>query len=270
MTVNQPTDLDQIAAPRPVASQATAIEQSRAVAEVHAMVVVAQQMPRSVPAAIAALRESCSQKELAERAFYRFPRSGQTVSGPSVHLARELARIWGNVTYGIHELRRDDLAGESEMQAWAWDVQTNTRTSRTFINKHERDTKRGRQKLTDLRDIYESNTNQGSRAVREAIFAILPPWFVDQAKELCMEALRTGGGKPLGQRVADAVKAFEGIGVKVDRLEDRLGSPREKWDEQDVAQLVVTYQAISRGEVRKEDEFPPPDRRVSPEELIGT
>jgi hypothetical protein len=75
------------------------------------------------------MRESCSQKGLAERAFFRYSRGGSQITGPSVHLARELARCFGNVQYGIAELRRDDEHGESEMQAFAWDVQTNTRAT---------------------------------------------------------------------------------------------------------------------------------------------
>lgn len=102
--------------------QGTAVEQSRAAAEVQAAVVVAQQCPRNIQQAVAEMRESCRQPYLAERAFYRYGRGGSTVTGPSVHLARELARCWGNIQYGLVELRRDDEYGQSEMQAFAWDV----------------------------------------------------------------------------------------------------------------------------------------------------
>jgi len=164
-------------------------------------------------------------------------------------------------------MRRDDEYGQSEMQAFAWDVQTNSRNSSTFIVPHRRDTRNGPQKVTDMRDIYELNTNNGARRVREAIFAILPPWFVEEAKELCNQTLKNGGGKPLAQRVADAIKAFEGIGVTVDRIEAKLDRPSGKWTEHDVAQLIVAFKSIQRGEITAEDEFPAP--RVSAEELIG-
>lgn len=248
--------------------QGTAVEQSRAVAEVQAAIVVAQQCPRDINAAIAEMRQSCRQPYLAEKAFFRFPRAGQTVSGPSVHLARELARCWGNVQYGLIELRRDDQYGESEMQAFAWDVEKNSRNSSTFIVPHKRDTKKdGPKALTDMRDIYENNANNGARRVREAIFAILPPWFVEEAKELCAQTLRDGGGKPLNIRVADAIKAFEGIGVVADRIETKLGRPSGRWTEHDVSQLQVIFRSIQQGEVTADDEFPAP--RVTAEELTG-
>ena len=62
----------------------------------------------------------------------------QFLVGPSVHLARELARIWGNMDYGVHELSRDDARGMSEIRAYAWDQQTNMRSSRTFQVPHAR------------------------------------------------------------------------------------------------------------------------------------
>lgn len=238
--------------------QGTAVEQSRAAAEVLAAVEVAQRFPRDVQYARNQMIESCQQKYLAERAFYRFPRAGGAVSGASVHLARELARCWGHIQYGIVELRRDDEFGQSEMQAWAWDVQTNSRVSTTFIVPHLRDTKNGPSQLKELRDVYENNANQGSRRVREMIFAILPPWFVAEAKDLCNAALNSGGGVPLAQRIANAIEKFSAIGVTLAQLETKVGSPNGRWTPQDAAQLGVIYQSIQRGEIRKEEEFPPP------------
>lgn len=252
--------LDRIdrAAPAPARiSQATAVEQSRAVAEVQAAVFVAQQCPRSEQAAIAAMRESCKQQTLAERAFFRFPRGGQNVSGETIHLARELARCWTNIQYGIVELSRDPIAKQSEMSAWAWDVQANTRVSNTFIAPHMRDKRGGAEPIVDLRDVYENNANLGARRVRECIFAVLPPFFVEEAKNLCTQTLTDGGGRPLAQRVADAVKAFAGVGVVLDQLEQKLGRGSAKWTDLDVAQLGVTFQSIQRGEVTKDEEFPP-------------
>jgi hypothetical protein len=249
--------------------QGTAVEQSRAVAEVQAAIVVAQQVPRDINGAIFEMRQSCQQMFLAERAFFRYSRGSGNITGASVHLARELARCWGNIQYGLVEMRRDDEFGQSEMQAFAWDVEKNSRNSSTFIVPHKRDQKGGPKQLTDMRDIYENNANNGARRVREAIFAILPPWFVEEAKELCNRTLRDGGGgKTLAQRVADAVRTFEGIGITGDRIEAKFERPSDKWTEHDVVQLGVIFKSIQRGEVTAEDEFPP--QRVSADELIGS
>lgn len=255
------TEVDRIplpqAAPVPTrVGQATAVEQSRAMAEVQAAVVVAQQRPRDTQAALSQMRDSCRQMRLAERAFYRFNRAGTTVSGPTVHLARELARVWGNIQYGIAELSRDDVQRQSEMQAWAWDLQTNTRSSQTFIVPHMRDKRGGPEPLPDLRSIYEESTNQGARRLRQAIWSVLPPWLIDEAEELCNQTLTDGGGKPLPQRIADALAGFVGFKVSQAQLEQRLDRPVAKWTEHDVAQLGIIYKSLQRGEIRVEDEFP--------------
>jgi hypothetical protein len=145
--------------------QATAVEQSRAIAEVQAAVIVAQQNPRDTQYALQSMRDSCVNPRLAARAFFAFPRGGERVAGPSIHLARELARIWGNISYGVSEMLRDDDHGQSEMQAYAWDLETNARVATGFIVPHKRDTKRGVKTLTDMRDIYENNANNGARRV---------------------------------------------------------------------------------------------------------
>ncbi len=237
--------------------QATAVEQSRAVAEVHGSLVLAAQRPRDVQAAIRAMQESCRITRLAERAFFRYRRGGEQITGPTVHLARELARIWGNVSYGISELERDDEHGQSTMQAWAWDLETNVRPSQVFIVPHKRDTKDGVKFLVDMRDVYENNTNHAARRLRQQIWAVLPPWFVEEAEDICAKTLRDGGGIPRAKRVANAVERYAaGPKVRLEQLEAKVGRPSGKWDDFDLAQLTVIFRSLERGEARVEDEFP--------------
>jgi hypothetical protein len=235
--------------------QSTAVEQSRAVAEVEAAIVVAMRHPRNVTNAIDEMRETCKRKGLAERAFFAYPKGGKVVSGPSIHLAKELVRIWGNVQWGLRELRRDDEYGQSEMLAFCWDVQTNTRNDNAFINPHRGYT--GNKELGDLREIYENNANVGARRARSAIFNILPTWFVDEAIELCDKTLKDGGGIPLPQRRANAVEVFGNIGVSVPQLEARMERKVDQWTDHDVAQLRIIRQSLLRGEITKDEVFPP-------------
>jgi hypothetical protein len=245
---------------RPAApvSQATAIEQQRAIAEVQAAVVVAQSCPRNMADAEREMEYVCGRMTMAERAFYQVTNRG---TGPSVHLMRELARIWGNVDYGVKELHRNDDAGESEVQSFAWDIQKNTRSSRTFIVPHQRMVKidgvQQRKDLVDLTDIYLNNQNVGARAVRECIDTILPRWFVEKAQDICHNTLKNGEGKPLQERIAALVNRFADIGVTEKQLEIRVEKKRGQWTPEDVAQLTIAGQSISRGEARRHDLFPP-------------
>jgi hypothetical protein len=177
-------------------------------------------------------------------------------SDASIHLARELARIWGNLDHGVHELHRDDERGMSEVRAYAWDQQTNMRSSRTFQVPHARMAGRERRRLTDLGDIYLNNQNVGARALRQAIFSALPADFVEEAKAICRRTIERGDGKPLVERIGALVAAFAGIGVKVPQIEQRLGRARGQWSAADVADLGVVFQSIQRRETSAEDEFP--------------
>jgi hypothetical protein len=243
-------------------TQTTAVEQARAVAEVAAAVQVAQQCPRAPQRAWAEMKEACSRLALAEMAFYKVPNRGQ---GPSVHLARELLRIWGNADAGVHELSRDDERGVSEIRAYAWDQQTNVRQSRTFQVPHRR--MGGGAKLTDLTDIYLNNQNIGARAVRECIYAILPRDYVNEAQAICRRTIEHGDGVPLPDRISKMLGKFKELGVTVARIESKVGRRRGQWSTADVADLAVVYGSIARGETTVDDEFAP--ERVTAAEITG-
>lgn len=245
-------------------SQATAVEQARAIAEVQAAVVVAQQCPRDMRRAEAEMRDVCGRMSMAGRAFYQVPNRGR---GPSVHLMRELARIWGNIEYSVRELRRDDAEGVSEVLAFAWDVQTNTRSSRSFIVPHAKMVGKNRQPLIDLNDIYLSNQNVGARAVRECIASVLPFWFTEAAQDLCRNTIENGEGKPLAERITEMLAAYAKIGVTVERLESKLGSKRGQWSGADVADMGIAYMSITREGQSADEMFPA--ERVTASEITG-
>lgn len=251
-------------------SQATAIEQARAIAEVQAAVTVAQAIPRDIQRAVAEMRDSCGRLAMASRAFYAVPNRG---NGPTVHLARELARIWGNLDYSVRELRRDDEAGESEVMAVAWDQQTNVRSSRSFIAPHQKMVGKGaakkREKILDLEDVYRNNQNVGAKAVRECIFSVMPRWFVEEAQDICRRTLNEGEGVPLADRIAAMLKAFAGLGIDAHRLEAKTGKKRGQWDAGDVAQLGIDYSSITRDGVPAGELFPHVEQPVTAAELVA-
>lgn len=238
--------------------QWTAVEASRAVAEVQAAILVAQERPRHIQQSLTAMRESCSILSLAERAFFRVPRGEKTATGESIHLARELARCWGNIQWGVMELSRDDNRQQSEIMAYAWDLQSNTRPVSVFIVPHKRDRKNGRvEPLSAMRDIYENNANAGARRVRECIFSVLPTWYIDEAKDLCRATLRKGASdKSLPQRIADAIAKFGSIGVREEQITAKLGRPSDRWDADDLDQLGIIWRSLERREISRDEEFP--------------
>ena len=256
MNAVTPSQIVNQAARVPASSQATNIEAARAIAEVQAMFMVAKANPRDEGLAMKRAMQACGEWSVASRAFFSFPRGGEAVTGESIVLATELARCWGNVDYGIMELARDDVAGHTEMLAFARDLETNTRSSQTFIVPHSRDTRSGRKALTDMRDIYENNANNGARRLRECIFRVLPSYVKNAAADRCREVLERGqGDKPLPQRVAEAIQAFSTIGINEQRLIAKHG-PTGGWTGVEIANLEIAFRSIKRGETTADEAFP--------------
>jgi hypothetical protein len=239
-------------------SQATRIEQSRAVAEVQAAYTMAAARPRDPTRALNQILESCKMKSVAESAFFKFPRGGKSVTGETIHLAVEMARCWGNISYSIAELERDDGRGISEMLSTATDLETNTTSRTSFIVPHKRD-KEGNQPaspLTSMRDIYENNANMGARRLRECIFRVLPTWLVDAARTACYETLANSGDqRPLPVRLTAAVTAFEAMGISRERIEAKVG-PITGLTAIDLAALEISYRSLTRREITADEEFP--------------
>lgn len=241
------------ALPSHVSAGAVAIEAERAIAEAQGKLVIAKRFPRDQAQAYARVMEACSRPGLAEEAMYAFPRGKETVTGPSIRLAEELARCWGNIDYGIRELSRKP--GESEMEAYAWDLETNTVTSQKFTVKHVRDTRGGRFDLTDERDIYEIGANMGARRLRARLLAILPPDLVEAATARCKATLAGNVEVPLADRVRSLVDAFAGLGVSAVLIERKLGKPVAEVLPEELADLRAIYRSIKDGTAKASEFF---------------
>ena len=223
-----------------------AIEASRAIAEAQGKLVIAKRFPRDEVQAYNRVAQACQRKGIAEKAFYSYNRGGGTVSGPTIRFAEELARCWGNIDYGIKELSQDE--GKSEMQAYAWDLETNAQSVQNFTNPHIREVGGKAKILTSQRDIYEINANMGARRLRSRILAILPNDLVDMAIEECKKTLAGNNNEPLIDRVKKMIVAFGKLGVTQEQIEKRLGRKVDTMTIEDFTDYIGIYNAIKQGE----------------------
>lgn len=230
-----------------------AIEASRAIAEAQGKLVIAKRFPRDEVQAYAKAMEACQRPNMAEKAFYAFPRGGQTVEGPTIRFAEELARCWGNIDYGIKELSQDN--GKSEMQAYAWDLETNAQSVQNFTNPHQREQGKKMVTLTSQRDIYENNANMATRRLRARILAILPSWFVEDCITECKKTLAGKNDTPLVDRVKKMVVQFAKMGVTQEQIERRLKRKIDTMNSDDFTEYIGIYNAIKQGESKISDWF---------------
>lgn len=231
-------------------------EAAREIGEVQGAIVVAQRCPRNEERAFKEIMNACQRRTLAESATYAFPRGGKQVKGPSIRLAEVLARYWGNIQYGVRELVR--TKEETLFEAYCWDVQTNTRISRRFSQRHWRDTRQGGYALTDERDIYEAVANSGSRRLRACILQVIPGDLVEEALRVCAQTKLGKTDIPMKDRIRQLVVAFDKFGVTQEMLEKYLDHKLDATTPEEFVDLRDIYTSMKDGVVTRDDYFDAP------------
>lgn len=230
------------------ASVTSAMATTRQAQEVQAAMIVAKRFPRDERESCNRILNACNRRSLAESAIYSFSRGGSEVTGPSIRLAECLAQNWGNIDFGYIELEQKN--GESQVMAYAWDLETNTRQSKVFSVPHIRKTKTGAYPLTDPRDIYEMVANQASRRVRSCILSIIPGDVIEMALNQCEVTLKSAAsGMALEDRIAEMVQRFAEYEVTPEQLRAYIGKNVEAFTENDVIRLGKVYRSIKDGVV---------------------
>lgn len=257
ITVMDSDDLAPAAAQRPMMpagmSAAGAAEAMRAAWEAKGAIEVAKSFPRDRRGALDRILSECRRPALAEHAIYAYPRGGEQVAGPSIRLAEAIAQNWGNLTFGVRELSQAN--GESTLEAYAWDIENNTRSTKTFVVRHKRDTKRGSYDLTDSRDIYELVANQGARRLRACILAVVPGDVVDAAVAECERAQAAGLGATPAETLKSLVAAFAKFGITAKQIERRLGHNLEATTPAEILNLRRIHKSLTDGMAAKDDFF---------------
>lgn len=227
---------------------------SREAQEVHTAMVIAKNFPRDTIDAYNRVMTECTRKTLAEKAMYEYPRGGSMVTGPSIHLARAMARCWGNLDAGFKVL--EQTATESTVMAYCWDLETNFRESKIFTVAHVRETKNGNYALKDPRDIYELIANQAARRERACILAVIPGDVTDAAIGQCNVTLAGDEKMTIEDMVRVLVKNFqEQYGVTREMLEAYIGVKAHAFSRQSVVRLKNVYNTLRDGSASVEQYF---------------
>lgn len=235
-----------------------AAQQQREVAEVQGAIAIAKKFPRDEVEAMDRILQACTRPTLAESALYSYSRGGSDVTGPSIRLAEAMAQSWGNLQFGIRELEQRN--GESTVEAYAWDCQTNVRQSKVFQVRHERHTKSGTKRLTDPRDIYELVANNGARRLRACILGVIPGDVTEAAVRQCEVTMRTKINVT-PELVQSLLEKFATYGVTSEMIEKRIQRRMDSITPALVVNLGKIFNSLKDGMSAPHDWFdiaPPP------------
>jgi len=241
---------------------------AREVSEVQAALVVAQHRPRNELKAIASIAKTCARVGFAENAEFAYRRGGNMIIGPTIRLLEAIATKWGNLDFGFKVVRQ--TATETEVEAYAWDLENNTKVRKCFAVQHVREKRGGNVALTSDRDKYELIANMSQRRVRACLESIIPRDVIDEAREQCKKTMESGE-VPFEDTVRDLTIAFEKVGVTIDMLEQRLQHPLSAMVPQQLPDLRSIYNSLKTGMGKREDyfEFSQFSTEVASEETKG-
>lgn len=249
---------------RPRTEALVEVEQQRAIAETQAAMLIAKRFPRNIVEALDRIVNACTRSGLAEAALYEYSRGGTDITGPSIRLAEAIAQNWGNLQFGIRELEQRN--GESTVEAFAWDIETNTRQVKVFQVAHKRYTKKGTYALEDPRDIYEMVANQGARRLRACILGIVPGDIVETAVKQCETTLKTKADVT-PERIASLLEKFSAYKVTKEQIEKRIQKRIEAMTPAQLVNLGKIYNSLKDGMSLPADWFEVEEQKTTTETL---
>ncbi len=213
--------------------------------EVQSSVLIAKQFKRDQVSAVDNILNMCTRYSLAENAIYSYPRGSSTVSGPSIRLAEAIAQSWGNIEYGIKEISSENNC--TLLEAYAYDLESNTRVSKTFSVKHERTANNKTYKIKDNRDIYEHVASSATRRLRSCILSVIPIDVIEAAVNQCNVTVSDKASVDK-ESIQNLKSAFDEVGVSSEQLSRRIGGRHlSTMSSQELIQLRRIYRSIKDG-----------------------
>ena len=243
-------------------SVATAI--AREEGEIKAAIYLAQTNPRNEAECFDKIIASCRRPFLAEGAMYSFERGGKKISGPSVKLAREMARCWRNIRYGIRIIHISEDYVHIEGHAMDMETGVKVSTEDSFEKLIQRNFYPNGKKVSkwvkpDERDLRELISRRGALCVRNSILQTLPPDITEQAKLESKKTMVAAARGELKQNREDTLRsiavAFRDFAVTIEMLEQYLEYPLDRIDDNGLAELRAIFNSLRDGNTKRADHF---------------
>lgn len=227
---------------------ARAASQSMAIAEIQASVLMAIKYPRNEDDCFGRLMKSCERPTFQEKCVYQFPRGDKQIIGPSVHLSREAARIWGNMRYGFYVMFENDES--MQIRGYAWDLQTNQKIEQdAMFRKLIQRNKHGSTNwiIPDERDLRELVNKYGAIAERNCVLKLLPPYLVEDAMRYSAECQEKQVTDQPEEAKRQIIRAFATYNIQASQLEEYIGHSLREATPGDLVELRQIWASIRDG-----------------------
>lgn len=187
--------------------------------------------------------------------FYRFPvrtaEGGQDwIEGPSIKLANDIARVFGNCIIEVREL---DVGDAFVFYARFSDIETGFSMERAYRQRKGQRTFKSKDADRQLDILYQIGQ---SKAIRNVIVNSLQI-YSDYAFEQARNSLTDKIGKDLKGWRDRTLEGLARIPVELKRVERVVGRAAKDWLAPDIARIVAMMRAIADGMGTVDETFPP-------------
>lgn len=217
------------------------IEMQRATAMVFAAFQCARQFPRDEKERTDRILHLCKNVGFASEALYKVPRAGGAVEGLSIKAAREFARVWGNCEGGY--INHGRYGAETQMEAFAMDLETNYRFTTRYTVDHRRSAKHAPE--TSPQGISEIEKANSSKEVRNCLLGIIPYFILEEAETTCKRTIASTV-KDIPEAFQQSVKFFASKGISeasiwrfINRKPELQGDKYAKVTAKDIVDLRI-------------------------------
>lgn len=234
-----------------VVSPQVVYEQDKAAIDIQ--ISTAKAYPRNIRRATEnALAIVTMDASIAQTCTYSVPRGGKKISGPSVHLAKILAQVWGNMRIDAKVVDIDQMRVTSE--SICWDLESNlaikTQIKRSITGKTGRFSE-------DMITVTGNAAN--SIALRNAVLSVIPKGIVDKVYGAAKQTI-TGDISDKNKLIAKRVEIFSGLRDSFNITDADILSAIGKAtidfvDGDDIITLVGIGQAIRDGDTTVDQAF---------------
>lgn len=227
--------------------------------EVDIQIATAKKYPRSIKAFLSQTKDLVTvDEQTAESCFYRLPRGGKIIEGPSIRLAEIIASTWGHLRVECRIVDQDSRF--IKVRAVAWDLQNNNCWAQEVTRRIT--DKNGRTFNDDM--IGVTSNAAASIALRNMIYRVVPRTYVNALVFLAKQ-VAVGDIATLGQRRGQALDHFAKLGVPNERVFKTLGvAGIEEITLDHLATLKGLATAIKEGSVQIDEAFADPAAESKP------
>ncbi len=220
--------------------------------EIDMQVATAHKYPRSIKRfRDESLQMVTLSESVAESCIYALPRDGKVIEGPSARFAEVVASAWGNCRAGARVV--SDQGDFITAQGVFHDLERNVAI--TYEVQRRITDKQGRRYKPDM--VGVTGNAASSIALRNAILKGIPKAFWDDMYQAARQTVM-GDFKTLGNRRADALKAFLGYGVSQEQIFAKLEvAGIEDIGLEHLVTLRGLLTAIKEGDTTPEQAFAP-------------